>query len=144
MKKSTQELLDIISKNKNLDDILSSSENNNEFLNISLPEYLEKLLSKKQLTKAQVILKGNLNKDYAYQIFSGTKSSPSRDKLLAIAIGMSLTVDETQTMLKIAELPMLYPRKRRDMIILFAIQNGYDIFEINDCLDDLGEEIIFS
>ena len=144
MKKSTQELLEIISKNKRLDYILSSSESDNEFLDITLPKYLEKLLSEKNMTKAQVILKGNLNKDYAYQIFSGTKSSPSRDKLLAIAIGMSLTVDETQTMLKIAELPMLYPRKRRDMIILFAIQNGYDIFEINDCLDDLGEEIIFS
>lgn len=142
MKKSTQELLDIISKNKNLGEILSSSENNSEFIQISLPEYLKKLLSEKNMTKAQVILKGNLNKDYAYQIFSGTKSSPSRDKLLAIAVGMSLTVDETQTMLKIAGLPVLYPRKRRDMIILFAIQNGYDIFDINDCLYDLGEEIL--
>ena len=142
MKKSTQELLDIISKNKNLGEILSSSENNSEFIQISLPEYLKKLLSEKNMTKAQVILKGNLNKDYAYQIFSGTKSSPSRDKLLAIAVGRSLPVDETQTMLKIAGLPVLYPRKRRDMIILFAIQNGYDIFDINDCLYDLGEEIL--
>ena len=142
MIKSTQELLDIISKNKNLGEILSSSENNSEFIQISLPEYLKKLLSEKNMTKAQVILKGNLNKDYAYQIFSGTKSSPSRDKLLAIAVGMSLTVDDTQTMLKIAGLPVLYPRKRRDMIILFAIQNGYDIFDINDCLYDLGEEIL--
>ena len=144
MKKSTQELLDIFSKQKNLDELLEASENNHEFLQISLSQHLNTLLKEKNLKKAEVILKGNLNKDYAYQIFSGTKTSPSRDKLLAIAIGMSLTVDETQTLLKIAALPQLYPRKRRDMIILFAIQNNYSLFDINECLADLAEPLIAS
>lgn len=144
MKKSTEELLKIISKQKNLDELLATSEKDREFLNVSLSEHLSVLLEQKNLTKPEVILRGNLNRDYAYQIFSGKKTAPSRDKLLAIAIGMSLTSQETQTLLKIAGLPILYPRKRRDMILLFAIQNGYSLLEINECLSDLGEEIIES
>lgn len=144
MKKSTEELLQIISKQKNLDEILAASEKDREFLNTSLSEQLSILLEQKNLTKPQVILKGNLNRDYAYQIFSGKKKSPSRDKLLAIAIGMSLTPNETQTLLKIAGLPVLYPRRRRDMILLYAMENGYSLMEINECLEDLGEDIIES
>lgn len=144
MKKSTQELLEIISKHKNLDELLSASEKDSEFLQYSLPQYLNQLLEQKSLSKSDVITRGNLSKDYAYQIFSGKKTAPSRDKLLAIAIGMSLTTEETQTLLKIAGLSTLYPRKRRDMIILFAIQNGYSLFDINECLADLEETIIES
>ena len=68
----------------------------------SLTEYLELLLNEKGLRKSDVIKRSNIDKNYAYQIFNGNKTHPSRDKMIALAIGMGLNVLETRKLLKIA------------------------------------------
>lgn len=70
---------------------------------------------------------------YVYKIFSGEKI-PSRDKLIAIAFGLSLTDEETQKMLKLSGNRDLYARDERDALILFALQRGMTIYEINELL----------
>ena len=72
-----------------------------------------------------------------YQIFSGEKN-PSRDKLLALAFGLALTGDETQRMLKISCNRELYARDTRDALILFALERGNTILEVNESLYDHG------
>lgn len=140
MKKTTDELLKIIEKNKNLTSLLATTQE--EFLTMDLTDYLQELLEKKKLTRAAAIERSNLNPNYAYQIFSGIKKEPSRNKLLALAVGMSLTVAETQNLLKISGHPMLYPRIQRDMIILFALEHSFSVIDINEFLEELHEPIL--
>lgn len=102
-----------------------------------LSELLEKLLEKKNLKKAQVIRNSEIAETYAYQIFSGLRV-PERNKLLCIAVGMRLNIDEVQLLLKTAGYSVLYVKKPFDSIILYGICKGLSVVEINDLLYDYG------
>ncbi len=139
MDKSTEELTNELTNSDNINEYVN--DNKSELINIALSQYLENLLISKNLTKSTVIAKSNLSRTYAYQIFGG-KKNPTRDKLVALCFGFQLSADETQRVLKIAKLPILYPRLKRDSLILFALQKQYTIIECNNLLDDFKEYII--
>lgn len=139
MDKSTEELTNELTNSDNINEYVN--DNKSELINIALSQYLENLLTSKNLTKSTVIAKSNLSRTYAYQIFDG-KKNPTRDKLVALCFGFQLSADETQRVLKIAKLPILYPRLKRDSLILFALQKQYTIIECNNLLDDFKEYII--
>ena len=101
----------------------------------SLREHLDYLLMQKNITIAQVARGSQIDRSYVYQIFSGDKK-PSRDKLIAIAFGMRLSVDETHQLLKLSGNRELYVRDERDALILFALQQGYDIMQADELLYD--------
>lgn len=101
----------------------------------SLREHLDYLLMQKNITIAQVARGSQIDRSYVYQIFSGDKK-PSRDKLIAIAFGMRLSVDETHQLLKLSGNRELYVRDERDALILFALQQGYDIMKTDELLYD--------
>lgn len=111
------------------------------FPNLTLPDYIELLIQKKGLKKSQVINDTGLHRTYAYQIMSGQRK-PSRDKLIAFAFGLNLNMEETQRLLTTAEFNPLYPKNKRDSIIIYAICNHYDIMSVNDLLYEHGEEIL--
>ncbi len=102
---------------------------------------LEDLLKKKNLKKTQVIKNSEIAETYAYQIFSGLRV-PERNKLLCIAVGMGLNIDEVQLLLKTAGYSVLYVKKPFDSIILYGICKGMSVVEINDLLYDYGFETI--
>ena len=116
-------------------------EMNPAYMDCKLHEVLTLLLEEKQLEKAAVIKDSGLDRHYGYQIFSGTKN-PSKDKLLAIAIGMKLSYEETQNLLKVANLPELYAKRHRDSMIIFSLHNQMGILETNELLFEMGEKII--
>ena len=98
----------------------------------------EKLLQKYGAAKKDVIRRAGLNQIYGYQIFAGTKS-PSRDKLLAIIFGFPLSLEDAQRLLKVAGVSELYPRKRRDSILIFGLVKGLSLPELDDLLYEMGE-----
>ncbi len=64
--------------------------------------------------------------------------NPSLDKLCSVAIGMRLTLDETQYLLNSAHLH-LGKTTKRDQVIRYCIEKKiYDIDRVNDCLNCLG------
>lgn len=136
--KTTEELLEILKKKRSFDEYLQETP---EFIDIELPAYLEKLLEDKQMKKAEAIRRSQLDRNYAYQIFSGTRK-PTRDKLLAIGFGMGLTIDEMQKTLKISKYPILYVKNKRDSIILFGLMKQIYIGEMNELLYEMNEDII--
>ena len=105
-------------------------------------EYLEFLIENKKLRKSEIITRSNLDKNYAYQIFNGTKTNPSRDKVLMLAFGMGLDFNETAVLLKYARLPELYVRDPRDSIIIFCLENHLNLIQTNEQLMDNGLEIL--
>lgn len=92
-----------------------------------------RLIDEKRVTKATVARNGGMSEVYLYQVLSGRRN-PSRDRLLCICFGMGITEEETQRLLKSAGYAPLYPRLRRDAIILHGIAHGTPLKELNDKL----------
>ncbi len=137
--KTTDELVHEI---KTSDDILVYLEKNSSEMQVdSLPEYLKDWLDRKQLTKADVVRRSNLNRAYVYQIFLGRKF-PSRDKVIALAFGLGLDAEEVQTLLKQAGYRELYPRDPRDALLIYAFSQGQGILEANELLFDHNIEVL--
>ncbi len=112
---------------------------NNSFINNpATSECLNELLIKYGVTIAQVIVRANISKSFAYQLFSG-KREASRDILLRIALAMHFTLQDTQRMLAISQKGQLYPKVRRDAAIIFCIEKRCDLHETCDLLDEIGE-----
>jgi len=132
---STDELIHEIKGVPNIEDFLKN--NNENLIRQSLSEHLNELLLQKGLTRAEVVRGSLLDRNYVYQIFSGQRI-PSRDKLIAVAFGLTLSVEEAQKMLKISGNRELYPRDERDVLIFFSLHKGKKIIEANDILDRQG------
>lgn len=137
--KNTDDLLKDLESAKNIDDYISS--NKIHFADISLSDYLHKLLKEKKLIQADVIKRSELQQTYACQIFNGTKN-PTRDKVLCIAFGMGLNLAETQQLLKSCGLPFLYAKHKRDSIIIFAVNKQLNLIRTNELLYDRGEKTL--
>ena len=116
-------------------------ENADYIITDSLSELLEKLLKEKNLKKAEVIKNSELSEVYAYQIFSGIRT-PDRKKLLALALGMGLNLDETQSLLKCAGYSPLYVKLPFDSVVLFGICKKMTVVEINELLYEYGLETL--
>ena len=66
-----------------------------------------------------------------YDIFAG-KSKPGRDHAIMLAVGLGCNLRETQRLLRLAGVSELWPKVRRDAIIIWCIQHRYDRFQIDD------------
>lgn len=128
---STNDLEHEIKTVKNIEDYFIK--NKTYMLAHSLPEHLNMLLTQKGISRADVARDSLLHRTYTYQIFSGKKTA-SRDKLIAIAFGMHLSAEETQTMLKLSGNRILYARDERDAILLFALNQHKPIMDANELL----------
>lgn len=136
-KKSTGELLEVI-KNNPLDRTIKEIQE--EQLNISLSEYLNGLIAERGSKPSDVMKKTGLNKSYFYALLDGTKVNPSRDVLIRLCFGFELSLDDTQKFLKTFNTAVLYPRSRRDSIIIHAIENRLTLIQCNDNLYEYGQK----
>lgn len=134
MAKQTDELLKELGNTTDINQYLST--NRDELIEQNVAKYLNELLEKKDnLTKSKIVKSTSLSESYIYEIFGGKKSNPSRNKLLQIAFAMSLDLETTQKLLKIAKVGTLYPRIKRDSIIIFALNKNLDFFECENLLE---------
>ena len=134
--KSTKELMDELMKAHNISDYFKA---NSEYLiSAELPTYLSNILEKKGLVKSAVIKKSELSEVMGYQIFSGVRK-PSRDSLICICVALELNSEEIQTLLKTAQFAQLYPKNKRDSIIINGIANNRTVAQINEMLYDNDE-----
>ena len=63
--------------------------------------------------------------------------------LLCLCVGMELTVDETQRLLKEAAYAQLYPKSKRDAVITYGILHRMELHAINDKLFAENEKTLF-
>ncbi len=137
--KSTDELLKILKSAKTAQEFVN--DNFEDISNIKFTEYLSQCMNTHGMSRAQIIDGANIQKNYGYQIFDGSKK-PSRDKVLALCFSMGLSVDESNRLLKLSDHAILYPRIRRDSIIIFALENSQNLIDANILLDEMKESII--
>ncbi len=117
------------------------NENKSYMVKEDLSALLDKLIKKYDLKKSQVIRAAEMSEVYAYQIFSGLRV-PERKKLLCLAVGMSLNLEEVQTLLKCAGYSPLYVKLPFDSIILYGVCKKLSVVQINELLFEYGLETL--
>ena len=119
-----------------LDSYINDIEGNYE---LSFSRYLNALMVKLDVLPASLIEKSNIEHSYCYQILNGRKN-PGRDKILAIALALQIDLHETQRLLKLAGEGALYPKSRRDSLIIYAIEHKMSVIDTGLLLDKYGEK----
>lgn len=116
-------------------------ENPSSFINVDIKNYWKEAIKKSSKTKSDIINKADLSYCYFYDIINGRKI-PSKDKIIRIVLAMKLDLDDCQEALRISGKSALYPRIKRDSILIYAINKGYSVYETNDLLTEYGEELL--
>ena len=138
-KKSTSDLHQDMMSHSDLNQFLS--ENRELFQHSTAQELLQELFDKKGISKAVLAKQSGMSEVYLHQVFSGRRN-PSRSRILCMCFGMHATMEETQDLLKKAGLAQLYPREKRDAIILYGLLHGMTLIEVNDKLFEEDEEAL--
>jgi len=140
METTTAKLTNILKSPNEITSILQ--ENEDSISSPTLQEYLGDLLSLKEMRRRDVIKRAELDGNYINQLFSGIKTKPGRNQVLSLAFGFGLNLEETDRLLKVAGVGELYPKNKRDAVILHSLENGKTVWGANEMLSSLGLETL--
>ena len=105
---------------------------------LTLHEYIKTIIDDRNMTVADLQRASKLDRNYIYQIMDGSRQ-PGRDKIIAIALGAGMTLEECQRALEISREGILYPKSRRDSIIIYAVKNNLSVMDLNKLLEEYKE-----
>lgn len=138
--KNTDDLRQELMESPDLDQFLA--DNQEDFDGGRIGEMLNALFQKHRISKAALARLSGMSEVYLHQVFAGRRN-PSRSRLLCLCFGLDATVEETQLLLKHCGHAQLYPKNRRDAIILYGLANNMDLFDVNDKLFRENEETLY-
>lgn len=97
--------------------------------------YLCGLLTERNLEIKDAIRELGMERSYGYQIFNGTRK-PTRNILIRLAVLLRLDLDGANRLLKIGRKEVLYPRIRHDAAVIFAIEQGLSLEQLDALLEE--------
>lgn len=98
--------------------------------------YLCNLLAERNLEVKDVVKRLNIERSYGYQMFNGTRK-PTRNLLIRLAVLLELPLEETNRLLKIGRKEVLYPRRREDAAVIFALEKKMSPEELQEIQEEL-------
>ena len=105
----------------------------------SFEKHLQQLINKKGLRNSEVYAAANISKQYFSKLLKG-QVKPSKDKMLALAVGLRLNMDEVVDFLRIGGYA-LSPISQTDTVVEYFIRKQeYNVLKINIVLFDYGLE----
>ncbi len=128
---STDTLMKSLFRTKKLGNFMKHYGNRLEDGNIS--EYLTQYCREHGRSISKAIRDAQIDRSYGYQIFRGIRI-PSRDKLLQLAFGLRMSVEDAGKMLREAGKSPLYPRIRRDAVLIFCLKEKKSLEEAQELL----------
>lgn len=108
----------------------------------TLKDVLYDMMQRRNLYPKEMIRRCRIERSYFYHILNGNKR-PSRNMILRIGFCMQADLAETERLLRLANAAKLYPRVRRDALLIFAIQQKYTMDEANELLKREGEPPLY-
>lgn len=135
-KLSTTTLLKKIKSYKTIDDVLAYEASDID--GPTLCSYMNQLLEQSHMGIPELAKQVLLDRSYVYQLFNGIRT-PNRNTLIRLAFAFHLSIKDAQYLLTLSRRGELYPRIRYDAAILFALAKGYDLYDANEMLEQIGE-----
>ena len=103
-------------------------------LDAGFSETLLALIDERGLKDSQVYKRANISRQHFSKMRSNPRYKPTKTTVLALAVALELSLEETSMLLERAGFALSHA-DRRDVIVEFFIREGdYDIFQINDVL----------
>ena len=109
--------------------------------NLNAPGFsdlLAQMLEARGLTPHQLSSLAMLSRSFTYQLCSGLRA-PSRDIILRLSVVLELTLEETQRLLRAAQRGALYPRIRRDAVMIYCLSHRLHLYDTDELLTSCGE-----
>lgn len=107
----------------------------------SFVAYMDELIAAKGLKRQDIFQRADLPQKYGYKLLTGESHTRDRDKLLRLFFAMDLTYAQVRRALALYGMPALYPKSKRDAILIIAFNRGYtSVDEVNRLLAENGEE----
>ena len=131
----TEELLDRLISSSDIQSYLDQDSTSNQTLTV----FLETLREANNMKRSVLARESGLNATVVYDIFAG-KSRPGRDHAIMLSIGLNCDLRETQRLLRLAGVSELWCKQRRDAIIIWCIEHGFDLTATDNELQRLGEQ----
>ena len=114
-----------------LDDVLK------DIYTESFAKHLQRLINKKGLKNSQVYAAANVSKQYFSKLLKG-QVKPSKEKVLSLAVGLRLNMDEAIDFLQMAGYAFS-PISQTDAVVQYFIEHeDYNVIKINFVLFDYG------
>lgn len=95
---------------------------------------LLKIIDRKGVTEVSCYKKANVSKQTWYKIMNDKHYKPSKNTVIAFAIALELTLEETQSLLATVGFTLSKSNKFDVIIQYFLLKGEYDIFVINETL----------
>lgn len=96
-----------------------------------LCELLNDYINEKKMTKAEVIRKLNIDRNYGYWILNGTRN-PTRNCLIQLSLILGLNVEQINYLMRLAGKSPLYVRNAVDAKVFYAINHHMDYIDAID------------
>lgn len=108
----------------------------------ALKDVLYDMMRQRGLYPKDMIRRCGIERSYFYHILNGNKR-PSRNMILRIGFCIQASLAEMERLLRLADAARLYPKLRRDALLIFAIQQKYTMEQANELLAREGEPPLY-
>lgn len=107
-------------------------------------EMLLRLIDERGMSDAECYKKANLSKQLFSKIRSKPHYRPQKETALALALALRLDLDETNALLRTAGLSLSHSSKFDVIIEYFIDRKIYNVFEINEALEQYDQPLLGS
>ena len=120
--------------NRKIDDLMSQMDE-------TFSQRLLRMIRERGMSEADVYKKAYVDRRHFSKIKKDDYYTPNKKTVLAFSIALELSLDETKDLLRSAGYALSRSSKF-DIIIVYFIENKiYDMYEINDVLNEYGQPI---